>query len=234
MPAAQSQVALVKVENGHLSPRKRLPHRRGKVARLPKLLRDQINQMLRDGHSYHHILEKLKTIPDAATIPISKQNLSRWKFGGYLDWLAQQEWREDLHDRQADALQLLEDPTGSRFQEVSLQIAAMRIFELLQRLQASTLSANLQDLPPGFLRLLAVLPRITREALRYQKYRDACHRARAQLQALHDPKRKLNDDERRAIVRNVDEILGLPAEPYLREPVPAETDAKENRPQSTP
>src|SRR3954470_12934811 len=148
MPAAQSEVALVKIENGHLSPRKRLPHRRGKVARLPKLLRDQINRMLRDGHSYHHILEKLKTIPDAATIPISKQNLSRWKFGGYLDWLAQQEWREDLHDRQADALPLLEDPTGSWFQEVSLQIAAMRIFELLQRLEASTLSANLQDLPP--------------------------------------------------------------------------------------
>ena len=93
----------------------------------------------------------------------------------------------------------------------------MRILELLQRLETSTVSPNLQDLPPGFLRLLAVLPRISREALRYQKYRDACAQARAQLQVLKDPKRKLNDEERRAIVRNVDEILGIPSENDVRD-----------------
>jgi len=185
------------------------PHRRGKVGRFPKLLRDQINQMIRDGCSYSHILQKLKFTPETAGLCISKQNLSRWKLGGYQEWLAQQEWREDMRERQADALELLHDSESSKFQEVSLQVAAMRIFQLLQRLEASSLPTNLHYLHPGFIRLLAVLPRISREALRYQKYRDACVRARIQLQALQDPKRKLNDDERRAIVRNVDEILGL-------------------------
>jgi hypothetical protein len=48
--------------------------------------------------------------------------------------------------------------------------------------------------------------RLTREALAIQKYTDA--RARAALPQL-DPKRKLDESETRAIVRKVDEILGL-------------------------
>src|SRR3954470_19929663 len=233
MSADPSDLPPAKAANGHLALKAGPPHRRGKVARLPKVLRDQINLMIRDGHSYKHILETIKNLPDATGLRITGQNLCRWKSGGYLDWLAQQEWREDLRDRQADALELLDDSKNSRLHEVSLQVAVMRIFELLQRLEASTLSANLQDLPPGLLRLLAVLPRITREALRYQKYRDACHRARAQLQALHDPKRKLNDDERRAIVRNVDEILGLPSETFLHDTPPLAADAKGAAPSSS-
>ena len=213
--------------NGHATLAVTTAHRRGKVARFPKALRDQINQMIRDGSSYSAIIQKLKSSPETASLVISKQNLSRWKLGGYQDWLAQQEWREDMRERQADALELLHDSESSKFQEVSLQVAAMRIFQLLQRLETSSLPTNLQDLPPGFIRLLAVLPRISREALRYQKYRDACVRARAQLQALQDPKRKLNDDERRAIVRNVDEILGLALpDPDPPAPVTAPTPSK--------
>ncbi|HSU54210.1 MAG TPA: hypothetical protein VLT36_09145 [Candidatus Dormibacteraeota bacterium] len=182
------------------------PHRRGKFARLPATVRDQVNRMLRDGFSYTKILETLQSNPETATLALSKQNLSNWKNGGHQEWLTRQEWRDDLCERQAE---LLQDPQKSNFQEVSLQVASMRIFELLQRLETSTLSANLQDLSPAFLRLLAVLPRITREALRYQKYREACLQARAQLEPLRDPKRELDDDERRAIVRRVDKILGF-------------------------
>jgi len=58
------------------------------------------------------------------------------------------------------------------------------------------------------------LARASSETLQLQKYREACAQARAALQNLRDPKRKLNDDERRAIVRNVDEILGLSSEAF--------------------
>jgi hypothetical protein len=53
-----------------------------------------------------------------------------------------------------------------------------------------------------------------------QKYRDTCARARAALREL-DPKRKLDESETRAIVRKVDEILGLASNSgrdELREP----------------
>jgi len=50
-----------------------------------------------------------------------------------------------------------------------------------------------------------------------QKYRDACASARATLREL-DPKRKLDESETRAIVRKVDEILGLPSAPDADSP----------------
>src|SRR6266850_2138848 len=198
--------------NGH---RKPLPddqrHRRGSVARLPKQLRDQINNLLRDGLPYRVILEKLRaTCPNPLLDAVKELHISRWRSrGGYREWLDQQEWRETMRAKQEDTLELLNGAETSKLHEVSLQLGAMCTIELLKRFEASAFSANLQDLPPGCLRLLAVLPRISREALRYQKYRDACAQARVELAPLRDPKRKLTDDERRAIVRNVDEILGL-------------------------
>src|SRR4051812_31259145 len=120
------------------------PHRRGKIARLPKAVRDQINQMLRDGAAYETIIQKLNSTPGILPYPISQHNLSQWKRGGYQHWLDQQEWREDMRAKQADAVDLLQESESPKLHEVSLQLAVMRVFELLQRFQAASLSASLQ------------------------------------------------------------------------------------------
>src|SRR2546421_11844157 len=66
--------------------------RRGKVARLPKSVRDQINVMIQDGVTYLEIIERLG--PDASAL--NEQNLSSWKSGGYLDWLRELQLVEAL------------------------------------------------------------------------------------------------------------------------------------------
>jgi hypothetical protein len=53
------------------------------------------------------------------------------------------------------------------------------------------------------------LARTSRETMLLQKYREACAKAREAIQVLKDPKRKLTDSERRAIVSHVDDILGI-------------------------
>ena len=58
--------------------------------------------------------------------------------------------------------------------------------------------------PAAFVRLINALARPSRETMLVQKYRDACARARAALQNLKDPKRKLTESERRAILLHVD------------------------------
>jgi len=73
----------------------------------------------------------------------------------------------------------------------------------------STLDQKLGGDSAAFARLLNALCRASKETMLLQKYRDACAKARAALQTLHDPKRKLTDDERRSIVLQVDDILGL-------------------------
>ena len=73
--------------------------RNGKIARLPREVREQLNRRLQDGEPGTKLVDWLNSLPDAQAVlaaefesrAISEQNLSEWKAGGYRDWLAQQE-----------------------------------------------------------------------------------------------------------------------------------------------
>src|SRR5215472_4106239 len=58
-------------------------HRCGTIARLPKNLRDNINQMLDDGLPYAQVIRKLG--PDGKGLETS--HIGSWKKGGYQDHL---------------------------------------------------------------------------------------------------------------------------------------------------
>jgi len=73
-----------------LTSKKPRPH--DKIARLPKVLRDQVNAMLDDGIPYNLIVTRLQQSTDPPLpYPISEMNISRWKDGGYQRHLARQE-----------------------------------------------------------------------------------------------------------------------------------------------
>ena len=165
--------------------------------------------MMRDGIPYPAIRRKLQKSGNHEVDDISDQNFHNFKIAGHQRWLREQEWRDDMQQTRAEALEFIGSNDDSKLEQVTLKTAAMRLYQLFKQFDAVTFSAAVEDKPEAYTRLFSVLPRITREALRYQKYRDACAQARVELAPLRDPKRKLTDDERRAIVRNVDEILGL-------------------------
>jgi len=66
----------------------------GKIARLPNEVREELNRRLQDGEPGEKLLKWLNALPNVRKIldaqfggrPISKQNLSEWKLGGYRDW----------------------------------------------------------------------------------------------------------------------------------------------------
>jgi hypothetical protein len=71
----------------------------GKIANLPNDLIEQLNFRLHDGFSGPQILKWLnnhkdarQTIKDFGGVPISKQNLSQWRNGGYQEWRARIEF----------------------------------------------------------------------------------------------------------------------------------------------
>ncbi len=80
--------------------------RTGKIARLPRAVRDELNQRLRDGESGASLVNWLNELPqvkaalqrDFGGRAINEQNLSDWKQGGYRDWLAREEAAELLAD----------------------------------------------------------------------------------------------------------------------------------------
>ena len=79
--------------------------RTGKIARLPLDLREALNHRLEDAEPASEILEWLnaqtKTKKTLAAgfegRPITEQNLSEWRQGGFRDWLRRRETRERIN-----------------------------------------------------------------------------------------------------------------------------------------
>ncbi len=73
--------------------------RTGKIARCPLHIREQINQRLLDGEPATKIINWLHEQPEVLAVldryfreePISPQNMSEWRAGGYQDWLQRRE-----------------------------------------------------------------------------------------------------------------------------------------------
>ena len=73
--------------------------RNGKIARLPKTIREELNHRLEQGGQGGELLNWLNSLPEVQALgaeafggrPVSKQSLSEWRRGGYQDWLRRQE-----------------------------------------------------------------------------------------------------------------------------------------------
>ena len=73
--------------------------RNGKIARLPRAIRQELNRRLQDGEQGKTLVAWLNALPEVQAIgaaewagkPLREQNLSEWRKGGYRDWLVQQE-----------------------------------------------------------------------------------------------------------------------------------------------
>src|SRR5437667_1518553 len=88
--------------------------RNGKIARLPREVRNQLNRRLQDGELQTRLVEWLNSLPEVETVlkaefdrrPVNEQNLSEWKNGGYKDWQLQREAIELVRHMDADSDEL--------------------------------------------------------------------------------------------------------------------------------
>ncbi len=156
--------------------------RTGKIATLPKLLRDQVNTMLRDGVTYAAISSFL----DQHDVPgVNGENLSHWFKGagdeedgsGYQDWLKEQSRLDDMRIRRDFALQDVKENEGSKIHEAAVQIAASQIYEVLTDLNPDTITEQLKGNPEQYSRLINALAKLSDQGLRYQRYKDEVKKA---------------------------------------------------------
>jgi len=142
-------------------------------------------------------------------VSLNGENLSNWYTTGFQDYLAGLERLDYQRARYEAAGDLLQDTDTAKLPEADLQAAAAQIYDLLGRFTPAALAEKMAEDPDKYTRLLNSLSRLARETLALQKHRDANTRLRAALLERKDPKRKLSESERRAIVLQVDDILGL-------------------------
>ena len=89
--------------------------RKGKIARLPVAIRESLNHLLLNGASGPKIIawlhtkeEVLRVLDEEGEEPITPQNLSEWRKGGYAEWLARRERVEELKHLATHAAALAE------------------------------------------------------------------------------------------------------------------------------
>jgi len=91
--------------------------RNGKIARVPGTIRAELNLRMEKGEEGETLLAWLNGLPavqetlkasfDGA--PISKQNLSEWRQGGFREWQLRQEWLGQARDLAESAVEMEEE-----------------------------------------------------------------------------------------------------------------------------
>ncbi len=110
----------------------------GKIARLSQYLREQLNRRIEDGEPGRQLVEWLNSCDEVRDTlaehfdgrPITEQNLSEWKQGGFKDWQHHQETRALARGFLAEAEELEEEigdtPLTDRLSEtVALALARL-------------------------------------------------------------------------------------------------------------
>lgn len=168
--------------------------RTGKIARLKKAHRDQVNTMLLDGASAESVIRFIgklvaagETDADGEAIQLpNDQNITNWREGGYADWLKERQRLDDMRSKREFALEIVKQNEGGKIHEAGLNLAASQIFELLQDFDVQTLKNQLADDPENYSKLVSALARISKEALGFEKYREQVAEARRQIEAALD------------------------------------------------
>src|SRR5580692_8365246 len=120
--------------------------RTGKIARLARLIRNRLNQRLDDGEEGKKLVRWLNRMPEVRAVmaesfqgkPVTEQNLSEWKAGGFAEWVQRQEFLEQARELAEEAEDLRAVSTaGNRasFSEHLSTVLAMRYARVLKNWQ---------------------------------------------------------------------------------------------------
>lgn len=116
--------------------------RNGKIARLPRYLREQLNRRLEDGEPGPQLLAWLNCVPQVTQMlasefggrEINEQNLSEWRQGGFRDWQRQQEACDRVRRLTDQSEALAEAAEGEQVSDRLAVVFAVELHMLLEQL----------------------------------------------------------------------------------------------------
>lgn len=180
--------------------------RTGKIARLPREIREQLNQRLADGMSGEALLDWLHLQPAVLEVlvrdfegrPILKQNLSEWRLGGFHDWETRQERLEQVRQlcEEAEEVQEATSDLPDRLSAIlatrfaSLMAATAKVKDWSKPRQR----AQLMEINDG----ISTLRRFDQGAARLKLERELLDMKKAELQLAQEAQTKRTHAEWRA------------------------------------
>jgi hypothetical protein len=122
--------------------------RTGKIARLPRSLRTEVNRRLDNGQRGADIVQWLNDLEEVQRAlsfahggkPVTEQNLSEWRQGGFLEWKQHQPACEWVGQLAGQADQITDEAGLMPLSDSVASIAAMALGKRLQELSATSLA----------------------------------------------------------------------------------------------
>jgi hypothetical protein len=104
----------------------------GKIARLPKEIREEINRRLEENEPAGNLLGWLNAAPAVAEVMardfggarISEQNLSAWRAGGFREWLVRRESLDWSREMMSEAKEVAAATKGRLTESLATVVAA--------------------------------------------------------------------------------------------------------------
>ncbi|WP_414664866.1 hypothetical protein [Horticoccus sp. 23ND18S-11] len=135
--------------------------RTGKIARLPLAIRNEVNRRLRENEPGPKIIGWLHTLPEVLKVlddyfreePISPQNLSEWRQGGFVEWLDRLEQVERTKELAAYGYELAKNNNGGAADGVAA-ITGGQFLEIFESLNVDAQKALLQEKPLTYTELV--------------------------------------------------------------------------------
>jgi transposase InsO family protein len=187
--------------------------RNGKIARLPLSIRSELNQRLEASQPGPQILAWLNALDETESlvqndfdgVPISKQNLSEWRQGGFQEWLAHRDLRDqaqslaDLADEMQNDNRVLADDAA--------KVMAVRFGALIADWNG--------QVDEAFEAKSRVLNRLCRSVVQLQRAMHRARRERFELARQEFQQEIAEEEDTKKIMS--DPIWGLLEKPHLAE-----------------
>jgi hypothetical protein len=220
---------------------------KGKIGKLPKDVREELNRRLDNGGQGRQLLAWLNSLPEVQAVvaaefggkPIRKQNLSEWRNGGYKHWLQQQEVLDMARQLSADTGELQRAGDQSLTEHMSVWLTARYLMAIRKLAEKNPDGEpDMKGLREFCHHLVAVRRgEISAARLKIEQERLEREREKTGEEVIaHFQRWVKNPEVRDAICRNyispeererrMREIFGLPPEP----PEPGAPDGDESSP----
>jgi hypothetical protein len=113
--------------------------RTGKIAQLPKPIREELNTRLDNGQLGPEILAWLNATPECQAVvarfdgkPVNAQNLSAWRAGGFEDWRRRDATREQLQKKAERCFRIAQE-VGGHISEGAAAILGGKFLDILEK-----------------------------------------------------------------------------------------------------
>ena len=116
----------------------------GKIARLPGAIREELNRRLHNGALGKELVLWLNVLPEVQHVlanrfsgrPVTEDNLSEWRRGGFQQWLLQEERRVRLRELSEQYQSLDPEKRAGQLAADAQERLAIELAEELERLSA--------------------------------------------------------------------------------------------------